>query len=365
MFDMIRDPIDIVFLLQDLEFGGTQRYTLHLLKNLNRELFSPRLWVLRGGAQMAALAREAGVEPVWLSKTSWVGPHSLTGLARQLTRRRPQILYTLTVVPNIWGRLFGTVVRAPVIISSWRGLYPKQYESWMWPLSARIICNTQVLKQIIVERHKVPPERIAVVYNGVDPDYYSPDASRKSSTPTVLYVGRLVPDKAPLTLVEGFRIAAERCPEARFEIIGDGHLKGQVEDYIRRHSLESRIVLLPGRMDTRLHLRSSWVFALSSIREASPNAILEAMASELPVVAPRVGGIPELVQERETGITFESGNAVGLADGLTELLQDESMRIAMGTKARQRVMEFHSLERMTRETEKVLLQAAAEKGVVM
>jgi glycosyltransferase involved in cell wall biosynthesis len=360
----IRTPLRIVFLLQDLEFGGTQRYTLHVLKHLNRELFAPQLWVLCGKTQMAPLAREVGVDPVWMSRTPWVGPHSIAALGAQLIKRTPDILYTLTVVPNIWGRLFGAALRVPTIVSSWRGLYPKQYESWMWRLSNRIICNAGILKQIIVKRHAVPPHRIAVIRNGVNPQFYSPDQKLKSSAPLVLYVGRLVPDKDPLTLVEGFRRVSRNVPAARFEIIGDGHLKNRVEKFIRRHGLSSCISVLPGQLDTRPNLRRAWVLAMSSVREASPNVILEAMASELPVVAPRVGGIPELVQDRETGIIFEPGNPEALSRALTELLEDQSQRVAMGMQARKRVQEFHSVEGMVRSTERVLLEAARESELM-
>jgi glycosyltransferase involved in cell wall biosynthesis len=353
-------PIDIVFLLQDLEFGGTQRYTLHVLKHLNRELFAPRLWAMCSRTDMAPMAREIGVPPLWLSKTWWVGPHSVARLAAQLMRRPPRILYTLTPVPNIWGRLFGAMVRVPTIVTSWRDLSPQRHESLLWRLSSRIICNANMLKQVIVQRHAVPHHRIAVVKNGVNPDFYTADHALKSPTPLVVFVGRLVPDKDPLTLVEGFRLTAERVPEARFELIGDGHLRGRVQSFIERHGLQSRITLVPGQEDIRPHLRRAWVFVMSSVREGSPNVILEAMASELPVVATRVGGIPELVQDRQTGTIFEPGDARGLADRLTELLTSESDRVRMGAKGRARVQESHTIERMVRDTERVLLEAAGE-----
>jgi len=357
----IRDPLNIVFLLQDLEFGGTQRYTIHLLKHLDRDLFNPKLWVLCGRPDMASLAMDAGVEPVWMSKTSWVGPHSVAALAKHLIKYPPQVLYTLTPVPNIWGRLFGTMARVPAIISSWRGMYPNQYESLMWRLSARIICNASVLKRIIMERHGVPADRISVVRNGVNAEFYAPDHAQKSPTPLVVYVGRLVRDKDPLTMIEAFRIVAEKMPSVQFEMIGDGYLRDTVEKSIARYGLQDRIALLPGQLDTRPNLRRAWVFAMSSAREASPNVILEAMASELPVVAPRVGGIPELVQDNDTGSIVEPGNPEALAAALTELIENPVKRAAMGAEARARVLKFHGIERMVKETERIILEAVAER----
>jgi glycosyltransferase involved in cell wall biosynthesis len=354
-------PIRLTILLQDLEFGGTQRYAIHLLKHINRELFVPELWVLRGGSDMLAAAQATGVNIVYLSHSSWVGPDALANLAWKLCRDRTQILYTLTVVPNIWGRIFGRMARAPVIVSGYRSLFPNQHERWLWPLSDRIICNAHALKEIMVQRYRVAPDRIAVVPNAVDTDHFRPDAKPDIAHPTVLSVGRLVEDKDPLNLLEGFRLAAERIPQAQFAIMGNGPLKSEVQARIQEHSLESRIRLLPGVPDVRLAMRSAAVFVLASVREASPNVIIEAMAMGLPVVATRVGGMPELVVDGKTGILVEPGDAEGLADAVATVLADEGHRREMGLMGRQRVEEFHSLTYMVTETERVLLEAVREK----
>ncbi|HMK37574.1 MAG TPA: glycosyltransferase [Desulfomonilaceae bacterium] len=350
--------IRLAVLLQDLEFGGTQRYAVHLLKHLNREIFSPELWVLRGGSDMLPAARDTGVDIFHLSQSSWVSPEALVRLAWKLFRERPHMLYTLTVVPNIWGRVFGRMARVPVIVSGYRSLFPNQHERWLWRLSNRIICNAQALKGVMMQRYAVPSDRIAVVPNAVDTDYFRPEAQTGVSNPTVLSIGRLVDDKDPLNLLEGFRLAAGRLHGAHFEIMGNGSFKPEVESRIRAHCLESRIKLLAGATDVRPAMRRASVFVLASVREASPNVIIEAMAMGLPVVATRVGGIPELVLDGKTGILVEPGDPVGLADALVAVLTDEERRREMGLNGRKRVETFHSLEYMTRETERVLLDAA-------
>lgn len=355
-------PVDLVLLLQDLEFGGTQRYAVHLLKHLDRRLFTPRLWILRGGLDMAQMAEETGVEVLWLSRSSWVGPRSLAHLAWQLIRHRPRILYTLTVVPNIWGRLFGALARVPVILTSWRDLYPKQYESWMWPLSTRIICNAGVLKQILLQRHGVDPQRVVVIPNAVDPDHFTPARDERAKYPTVLYVGRLAPEKGLLILLDGFRQTLERIPDARLVILGNGRLRKKLGTVIRRFSLEDRVRLLPGHPDPRPDMRKAWVLAMASVREAFPNVLLEAMAMEIPVVAPRVGGIPELVQDGETGLTFEPGNPEALAQAMIQLLEDEAQRRLMGQKGRERVLACYRMERMIAETQRALMDALGGKS---
>lgn len=360
MTRLLTPPYRTVLLVQDLDFGGTQRYAVQLLKHLDRSLFSPELWVLRGGEDMLPLAEEANVKVVYLSLSPWVGPRAIVHLLWRIMRYPPDILYTLTGVPNIWGRPFGTIARVPVIISSWRGLVEKQLESLLWPLSTRIVCNAHALKGVIVRLHSVDPGRIAVVPNAVPADFFSPGNGDKAAEPTVLYVGRLAPEKDLLTLLEGFRLVRETIPSARLEIVGNGRLKPKLEDYIRRNALETAVRLLPGRRDIRPLLRQAWVFAMTSVREASPNVMLEAMATELPVVGTRVGGIPELVEDGETGIVVQPGAPVALAEALTRLLDDEGTRRSMGRKGRERVLAFHTMERMIDQTQQVLIEAVNE-----
>lgn len=350
-------PIDTVLLLQDLEYGGTQRYALHLLKHLDRTKFSPYIWVLRGGMDMAPFLGNSRDRVLWLSHSTWVDPVALTNLAWRLARHRPQILYTLTVVPNIWGRIFGNIARVPVIVSSWRDLYPKQYESWMWRLSTRIITNAAALKDLHTRRYGVDPHRVSVVASGVDHLFFEPDHNGKSPDPTVLYVGRLAKEKDPLTLVEAFRLTLRGVPNARLQILGNGRLKGRLQTLISKYNLESCVTVHPGVRDVRPFLRQSWVFAMTSRREAFPNAMLEAMSCELPVVGTRVGGIPELVEDGHTGILAEPGDQAAIADALTLLLRDQNMRVRMGRNGREKVLSVYSLETMVRETERILLEA--------
>jgi len=316
--------------------------------------------MLRGGMDMAEQAKATGAPLRWMSRASWVPPRSLANLAWQLAVRRPHLLYTLTVVPNIWGRLFGALAQVPVMVASWRSLFPKQHERWLWRLSSRVVCNARVLKEIMVERHGVDPGRIAVVPNPVDAEIFTPDHGERAAEPTVVSVGRLVREKDPLTLVEGFRLTAGRVRAARFDIVGDGYMKKDVTELIRKYSLEPRVSLLPGHPDIRPDLRRAWVFVLASVREASPNVILEAMATELPIVASAVGGIPELVHHGENGFLFEPGDSGALADQLGNLLTNARLRQRMGENGRRHVMAYHTMDRMVRETEKVFLEAARE-----
>ena len=156
---MTAPPIRLVVLLQDLEFGGTQRYALQLLQHLDRDRFAPELWVLRGGTDWSP----DGVKIVRLSGARRVGPVALTRLAWRLCRQRPDVLYTLTVVPNIWGRLFAGLLGVPVV-SGYRSLHPRQHEWLLHRFSARIIANAAALKEQLASCSGIVPDQITVVH---------------------------------------------------------------------------------------------------------------------------------------------------------------------------------------------------------
>jgi glycosyltransferase involved in cell wall biosynthesis len=352
--------IKTVVLLQDLEFGGTQRYAVNLLKHLDRQVFSPELWVLRSGEDMAPLARETGVTIRWLSHSSWVSPHSLFNLARKLREEKPDLLYTLTVVPNIWGNMLGRAVQVPGIVSGARNGTVRFMERFTYRLSTRIICNSQADRDTLVLNLSLNPDRITVIHNAVDTDYFTPDLSRIDEHPTAVFVGRLVEQKDPLVLLEAFRLVTREIPEARLIMIGNGHLKEPSEEFLRANGLEKNVTMLPGTRDIREHLRGDRIFVLPSRYEGSPNVIIESMAMGLPVVATAVGGVPDLVVDGETGFLVDPSDPAMLVRCLSRLYADSGLRREMGRKARDRVLAFHSMENMARSTEKVFLEAVNE-----
>ena len=340
--------IRLVILLEDLEFGGTQRYAVQLLQRLDRTWFAPEVWVLRGGDDLLPAMRAAGVDVVYLSGGRRVGLRALAHLAVRLWRHRPDVLYTLTVLPNIWGRLMAGLMRIRVV-SGYRSLMPNQHERLLRRFSARIIANAAVLKEQMVGQFGVPPDQVTVIPNGVDADYFSPDDSCRSDLPMAVCVARLVPEKDIPTLLEAFRIVRAQIPAAELVIIGNGRVMAEVQPGVR---------FLPAADDIRAHLRRAWVFALASRSEASPNVILEAMACGLPVLATRVGGIPELADDTKSGLLVPARDPEALGGALARLLQDDAGRKSLGEAGRQRALREFSLPAMVREPEKVLREVA-------
>ncbi|HLD47828.1 MAG TPA: glycosyltransferase, partial [Desulfobaccales bacterium] len=210
-------PARLVFLLQDLKFGGTQRQTLELARRLDPARFRVEVWVMTAGDDLAPLAREWSIPVVRLARQAAVGPLALMNLWRRLHRQPPDLLMLLTVVPNIWGRILGRLARAPVIVGNCRGGGApwRQHEWLLWPFMDHLLCNTAALKTELVERYRIPPSKITVILNGVDTEFYGPGpVGARSNPPVILSVARLVPDKDHDTLIAAFGQVSTAFPEA-------------------------------------------------------------------------------------------------------------------------------------------------------
>jgi glycosyltransferase involved in cell wall biosynthesis len=349
-------PARVVFLLEDLEYGGTQRQALELARRLDRRRFQVELWVLRAGDDLAPVAREYNLPVVWLARSGWVGPRSLWGLWHRLRQAPPDLLMLLTVIPNIWGRLWGRPARVPVIVGNCRGgAAPwRQHERWLWPLAHHILCNSAILKDLLVSRYGVPPARLTVAPNGVDTEFFQPRTDERSPGPPVLLcVARLVPDKDHDTLLAALAQLAARHPGTELRLVGNGPRRPALERMVQDLGLAGQVKFLPTTNDVRQLYQKADIFVLSSVAEALPNVILEAMAAGLPVVATRVGGVPEAVASEDTGLLVAPRDAVGLAAALARLLDEPETRLAMGGRGRRRAVAEFSFDAMVRRHEEL------------
>ena len=319
--------------------------------------------MLMAGDDLAPLARTWGIPLVWLGRRNWVGPESLVNLWRRLRGGSVDLLLLLTAVPNIWGKLLGRLAGVPLIVSNCRGGVPqRQHEDWLWPLGDQIICNSVSEAAMLTGSYGIPPGRVTVILNGVDPDFFQPPGAGRSGPPVILSVGRLEPQKDQEVLIEAFRLVAAENPGAQLRLVGNGALRERLISLAARYDLAERVQILPGRTNLRPLFRDATLFALSSRCEGLPNVVLEAMAAGLPVVATRVGGLPEVVAPGRTGWLVPPGDVPALAAAISHLLSSPETCQAFGRAGREQAVRDFSLEAMVRGHEEVFLSLLACRG---
>jgi glycosyltransferase involved in cell wall biosynthesis len=355
----VKKPFRVVLLLQDLFFGGTQRHTLELARGLNPTRFQTEIWVMRSGDDFVPLARRWHLSLKWLGRSPFVGPDSLVRLGWNLKNQPVDLLMLLTGVPNIWGRLLGCLTKVPLIVGNLRGTGSpeRNFEKWLWPLADHFSCNAAILKKIMMDRFPIPDDRITVIHNGVSLDDFRPASGfLPVNKQVVLCIARFVPEKDHETLIAAFSQVAARHPEAELWLVGDGPGRQAIHRLATRRIPPRQLRLLPGQSDIASLLRQSSLLVLSSTHEGLPNVVLEAMASGLPVVATHVGGLPEVVQQGETGWLVAPKDVPALADAVSHLLAHDQVRTAFGQAGRKRAERRFSLASMIQQHEDLFLQ---------
>lgn len=226
---------------------------------------------------------------------------------------------------------------------------------WMNRRVARVIAISEAVKQAILARNDVPPERVIVVPNGlsIEPlDDAEPVAALRErlglpvGVPLVACVARLAPEKDIKTLVAAMASVTARLPEAICAIAGEGTERAALERQISQLGLGRNVKLLGYRTDARDLICAADLFVLPSLAEPFGLVLLEAMAMGKPVVATRAGGPCEIVCENETGLLTPPGDSAAMANAIEQLLSDPHAACEMGRRGRARFVERFTADRM-------------------
>jgi colanic acid/amylovoran biosynthesis glycosyltransferase len=204
-------------------------------------------------------------------------------------------------------------------------------------------------RRVLAER--CPAARVEVVHCGVDVERYAWRGLGERSPDRVVCVASLHPKKGHADLIDALALLARRRPHVALELVGEGPERDRIVQRAREHGVEGRVSLGGARSseDVRATLAKARAFALASVRlpsgrmEGIPVALMEAMASGVPVVATRLSGIPELVQDGVTGLLVEPHDPDGLAAALERLLTDDALAAGLAQGARALVERSFSL----------------------
>ena len=194
---------------------------------------------------------------------------------------------------------------------------------------------------------------ITVIPNGVNTCTFSPTTRRCKKSATILFVGRLVPNKGPQILLRSVPFVLARHPQARFVLVGDGPMRLKLEKEALDLDIADKVEFLGTRNDVPDLMREADVFVRPSFLEGMPLTILEAMASGLPVIATPIGGTPELLKEGVHGLLFPVGDYRALANSVNRVLTNSDMARKMGERGRLLVEESYPWSRMVKDTEAV------------
>ena len=205
-----------------------------------------------------------------------------------------------------------------------------------------------VCKQAYAEalRNGIPQKKIELIPNCVDCTKFIPAPPGERKHGYITFVGRLDTMKGVHILLEAFAQLKDKWRAAQLRIVGDGPEKANLINLARRLHIDDVVQFYGEQNDVHTFLKESYLFVLPSLSEGLPNALLEAMACGLPVIATRVGGTVDIIRDEENGLLVEPGDTRQLAGALSRLLEDQALAGRLGIAARQTMLDNFSIGTM-------------------
>jgi len=301
-------------------------------------------------------------------------------LWHRLQRYRPAVVWSWLFLANVVAAPAARLAGIQRVICSEWGLSTWKWRGsgglwWYRPaeqaaaaLSDALIVNARAVARDYAHWLGRSPNEVRVVANGIDPARWSggvkttagAEPAAKGRVPIILSVGRLCPEKAQATLIRVCARLLQTGLYHRLVLVGGGEMAQALRQEARELGVEHAVFLAGEVLDPSGFYRDADVFALSSVAEGMPNALMEAQLCGLPAVTTDAGGAGEVVVDGETGFVVPVGDEASFAAALQRLLEDPELRRRMGEAGRRRMLEEFSVERMVREID----QLFAELGVV-
>jgi sugar transferase (PEP-CTERM/EpsH1 system associated) len=354
----IAGPLRVMHVMYELRFGGMELGVTKLVNAHDRSRVASSICSCRPAT--AAKTRLAEDIPLFeFHRRVGNDPLLVARLAALMRRERPHIVHT-----HAWGTLCEGLVaarlaRVPVVVHGEHGtLNTKRrnlmVQNWAWRRVDQVLSVSSTLATRMAAEVGFPAAGIRTIRNGVDLSRFQQRSQSEARQllgldPTALVVGtvgRLVPVKNQALLLDAVAALQRRNVRLTAVIVGDGPLKQELASRAEALGIAPSVRLLGERPDVERVLAAFDVFVLTSVSEGLSNTIQEAMASGLPVVATRVGGADELVDQDRTGVLVPSNDPIALADALESLLVAPERRLTMARAARTRAQSEFSLDKM-------------------
>jgi len=281
---------------------------------------------------------------------------SVFQMYRYIKKYRFQIVHTHSTEAGVAGRIAAYLAGAPIIIHTIHGTpftkgrnpllrgFLLLWERAMAKVTTKFESNADVITEQFLGKGVGKEDQYITIYSGVDvekiKDARPVDLNIPSDHFKVLMAGRLAKGKGFEELIQAAKKVTKREEKISFLIAGEGSLEWKIKKSIRDNGLEDHFLLLGYRDDLHRVMKAADLFVLPSHAEGTPRAITEAMAAGLPVIATRVGGIPEQIEDGKNGLLIESKNPDQLAAAILGLMNDRELRLQMRREGYERVQRF-------------------------
>jgi L-malate glycosyltransferase len=376
-------PRRLFFLLDSFMIGGTETQAIELARRLDPTRYEVTLGCLRKEGPLLSRLEGTPVNVVEFSMGKGIdSPSGIRGvvkLARFLRKERTQIMHAHDLWSNLVGMVAAKLAQVPVTITSqrdlshdpWYGTYRRRVLRYLQGRSSIVLTNAKAIRDELVETDGLPANQVCVIYNGVDIEgFRNATPNREWMFPSsagkklVVLVGNMNSDvKGHPVLIAAAAEIAKFHPEVQFLLVGDGPKRGYFETQVDAAGLKPKILFLGRRSDVPQILASCDIAVLPSLAEGLPNAVLEYLASGLPVIASALGGNLEVIRDGVTGLLVPPKDAQALSAALIRLLGDPQFAGNLAKAGRDQVATSFSFERLVVEVDRLYSQLLDRKAI--
>lgn len=360
--------MNILHIANHLNTGGITSYLLTLTAGLTKR--GHNVYIASSGGGKLKQFSEKGVNfiSIPIKTKNELSPKiifSMIKLSGFIKNNNINVIHTHSRTTQVLGCLLSKVTDASHIFTC-HGFFKRRIFRRIFPCwGKKIIAISEQVKEHLINDFGVTEGDIIVIHNGIDIKKFEPVsqalkqkakiALRLGDSPVVGIVARLSDVKGHTYLIEAFKQALTKIPDAKLLIAGEGKMKDELLSLSRRMGIAERVYFIPEVDDTRDVLSAIDVFVMPSLKEGLGLALMEAEAMGLAVVGSDIGGIRTLIKNRVSGLLVKPTDVDGLAQAITELLQNPKEAGSLGSAARAFINENFSDAKMVAETEKVYL----------
>jgi glycosyltransferase involved in cell wall biosynthesis len=392
------EPIRILRVIARLNMGGPALHVAYLTAGLADRGYSTTLvagTLARGEDSMAFVADELGLEVVRIADLSReISPlrdiRSIRALARLIREERPHILHTHTAKAGAVGRMAAMIAgraRPPIVVHTFHGHVLRGYfgrpqaavfrllERWLARHSTALVAVSPEVRDDLVALKIAPADKFTVIRLGIELDERTragvadgKEERRQLGIPPesflVGWVGRMASVKRTDDVLVAFRGLRDLGVDAHLCLVGDGPDRAQVEKRAHELGVMKRTIFLGYQEEVAPLYAAFDALILPSGNEGTPVSAIEALAAGRPVVATSVGGVPDVVREREDGFLVPVGDTEAMAERLERLARDPKLRERMGQAGRARVVPRYAVDRLVDDVDCFYRSLLAEAGII-
>jgi len=369
----------IAFLIDGLGMGGAERLMVPILKYLSRAHFEPYVCALQSkdGNPMADDLRALGVPVESLNIKHLRDLDAIPRLTGYLKRIGADLVHTQLEVSNILGNISAKLLGLPSVctihvmpsldVKAKTKLHQKVEWFALRHFCDRVISVSEEARQYHIDISGSSSEQVITIYNGIDLSAFldmshahERDAVRAefeipSDANVLVTVAVLRPPKGIQFMIRALPGILASQPNSYYLVVGNGPHRDNLVEEANQAGVSERVLFAGVRRDVPRLLAASDVFVLPTLTEALPTVLAEAMAARLPIVASRVGGIPEMVGGSQSGIMVAPEDLNGLASACIQLLDHPEKRLAMGAAGWKTVNQKFSIERQVHQLKELYL----------